>query len=164
MKKLIIMMMLFAPMSIFAQKFGHLDTQSIMQSLPEISKVNGEVEAKAKEYENDLKSMQEELQRKAEEYDKNKSTMNATKQQETEQSLQDMYNRIQQVYQENQQKLQNLQQELMQPIIQKVRTAIENVGKAGGYTYIFETGVPLYIGDASKDLTSEVKAEINKLK
>ena len=79
--------MLCAPMSLFAQKFGHLDSQALLQSLPEATNVQKELEAKGKEYEKQLTDMQAELQRKAEEYDKTKSTMNATKQAETEKSL-----------------------------------------------------------------------------
>ena len=41
---------MLAPMAAFAQKFGHCDTQAILQSLPEISKVNGELEALGKQY------------------------------------------------------------------------------------------------------------------
>lgn len=164
MKKIIIMLMLIAPMAVMAQKFGHVDTQNIMQTLPELAKINGELQAKAQEYENDLKAMQDELQRKAEEFDKAKATMNATTQKETETSLQEMYQKIQQTYAQNQQEMQKLQQEKMQPVYQKVQTAIQNVGKAGQYTYIFETGSALYIGTGSKDVTAEVKAELNKLK
>ncbi|WP_314314591.1 OmpH family outer membrane protein, partial [Hoylesella marshii] len=105
MKKLILMLMLFAPLSIFAQKFGHIDAQSIMQGMPEFIKAKGDIDAQQKQYENDLKLMQDELQRKSEEYDKTKSTMNATKQQETETALQQMYQKIQQTYQDNQQAL-----------------------------------------------------------
>lgn len=79
MKKLILMLMLCAPMTMFAQKFGHLDSQALLQSLPEATSVQQKLEAKGKEYEKQLADMQTELQRKAEEYDKTKSTMNATK-------------------------------------------------------------------------------------
>jgi outer membrane protein len=165
MKKLFLILMLFAPVAIYAQKFGHVDTQAIMSSLPEVSRVNGELEALAKQYENDLQASQTELQRKAEEYDKNKSTMNATKQQETEQSLQDMYARIQQQYQQNQQDLAKAQNDKMQPIIDKVRKAIDAVGKTGGYVYIMEASSVLYINDTiSKDVTAEVKAQLAKMK
>lgn len=166
MKKIIIALVaVFAvALNASAQKFGHVDTQSIMQSLPELTKVNGELQAKAQEYDNELKGMQEELQRKAEDYEKNKATMSATAQQEQEKTLQDMYTKIQQTAQQNQQDMQKLQQEKYQPIQQKVMTAIQNVGKAGQYTYIFEQGAALYVGPSSKDVTSEVKAEINKLK
>ncbi len=164
MKKLILMLMLMAPLATFAQKFGKVNTQTILQAMPEISKINGELEAQAKTYENDLKSMQEELQRQSDAYDKAKSTMNATAQQQKEEELQQLYTKIQQQYQSNQQDMQKLQQEKMQPVITKVRTAIDNVGKAGGYTFIFEEGVAVYTGTTVEDLTSKVQVEVGKIK
>lgn len=166
MKKLVLMLMLCAPLTVFAQKFGHVDAQSVMQSLPEFIKARGELEAQQKQYENDLKAMQDEIQRKSDEYDKTKSTMNATKQQETEANLQQLFQKYQQAAQDNQQALQKAQQEKMQPIITKVMNAIKNVGKAGGYVYIMDVsaGIP-YISDTlSKDVTDDVKTEMNKLK
>ena len=165
MKKLILMLMLFAPLAVSAQKFGHIDTQNIIQSLPDFARANGEIEAIGKQYENELKASQDELQRLAEEYDKNKSTMNETKQRETEDKLNEMYTRIQQQAQQNQQEFQKAQQEKLQPIFDKVRKAIEEVGKAGGYVYIMEKSGILYINESiSKDVTSEVRAQLNKMK
>ena len=164
MKKLFLMLMLFAPLSMFAQKFGHLNAQEVMASMPEFIKARGEIEASAKKYENDLTAMQDELKRKSDEYDKTKSTMNASKQQETEASLQQMYQKIQQTYQDNQQALQKAQQEKMTPITSKLVDAIKAVGKTGGYTYIFEDGVAVYTGTNVDDVTAKVQAEIAKMK
>ena len=50
MKKLFLMLMLCAPMTLFAQKFGHLDSQALLQSLPEATAVQSKLEAKGKEY------------------------------------------------------------------------------------------------------------------
>ena len=160
MKKFILMLMLLAPMAMMAQKFGKVNTQTIMQSMPEVSKANGELEAQQKQYANDLQAMQNELQRKSEEYQKNQSTMNATKQKETETELQNMYNKIQQTYQDNQKALQDKSNELMQPILTKVRNAINAVGQAGGYTYIFEEGAAIFTGANVKDVTAEVQAKL----
>lgn len=160
MKKIILMLMLLAPLAVSAQKFGKVNTQTIMQALPEVSKANGELEAQQKVYENDLKSMQDELQRKNDEYEKGKSTMNATVKQQKETELQNLYQKIQQTYQDNQQNLQKKSQELMQPIVTKVRNAINAVGQAGGYTYIFEDGAAVYAGPTVKDVTSEVQAKL----
>ena len=160
------MLMLLAPMATFAQKFGHVNTQEIMSSMPELIKVRGELEAAAKQYDNDLKAMYEEAQRKYEEYEKNASTMNETKKKETEESLQQMSQKIQQTQQDTQQALNKLQQEKFGPIQQKVVEAIKAVGKAGGYVYIMDmaAGIP-YISDTlSKDVTAEVKAQLNKTK
>lgn len=164
MKKIIMMLMVLAPMAVFAQKFGHVDTQAIISSMPDITRVNGELQAKAQEYENELKAMQDEFQRKVNEYEKAAPTMSETTRKDTEQQLTEMQQKMQAAYQQSQQDLQKLQQEKMQPIQQKIQTAIQNVGKAGNYTYIFEVGAPIYIGNDSKDVTAEVKAEINKLK
>ena len=137
MKKLFLMLMLCAPMTLFAQKFGHLDSQALLQSLPEATAVQSKLEAKGKEYQKQIEDMQAELQRQAEAYDKSKSTMNATKQAETEKNLQDMYNKIQQTAQDNQKAF--------------------NEEKAAGQ--------PLYINEAlSKDITAEVKAQLAKMK
>lgn len=164
MKKLLLMIMLMAPLATFAQKFGKVNTQTIMQAMPELAKINGELEAQTKTYQNDLKSMQDELTRQSDAYEKGKSTMNATAQKQKEQELQTLYQKIQQTYQDNQQALQKKQNELMQPVITKVRNAINAVGRAGGYTYIFEDGVAVYTGTDVVDLTSKVQAELNKTK
>lgn len=166
MKKLVLMLMLCAPTAVFAQKFGHVDSQAVMQSLPEFIKARGDLEAQSKQYENDLKAMQDEIQRKSEEYDRTASTMNETKKQETEKEIQGMIEKYQQALQTNQQAFQKAQQEKLQPIMTKITTAIKNVGKAGGYVYIMDvtSGIP-YISDTlSKDVTAEVKAELGKLK
>ena len=166
MKKIIMVLMLMAPMATFAQKFGHVDAQAIMQAMPEFIKARGDLEAQGKEYENDLKAMQDELQRKSEEYEKTKSTMNATKQQETEASLQQMYMKIQQTTQDYQNQLGKMQQEKIAPIMNKITTAIQNVGKNGGYVYIMDVsaGIPYISQTLSKDVTADVKAEIQKIK
>jgi len=164
MKKFIIALMLFVPVTLFAQKFGHVDTQAIMTTLPEIAKINGELQALAKKHEDQLMAMQNELKRKAEDYDKNKSTMNAMVLQQTENALQEENQKIQQAYTRAQQEMEAKQKEMLEPIYEKVKTAIKNVGKAGQYTYIFEQDAALYVGVGSKDLTNEVKAEIARLK
>ena len=48
MKKLLLLIMLMAPLATFAQKFGKVNTQTIMQALPEIAKINGELQAQQK--------------------------------------------------------------------------------------------------------------------
>lgn len=154
---------MLAPMAAFAQKFGHINSQALLESLPEAIKAQSELEAQGKIFENELKAMQDELQRKAEDYDKNKSTMNATKQAETEQTLQDLYAKIQQAAQDNQQKFNQMQQEKLGPIIEKVRKAVEDVAKAGNYVYIMEqsAGQPIYVNTAiSEDITAKVKAQL----
>ena len=164
MKKLILMLMLCAPMAVFAQKFGKVNTQVVVQSLPDYAKAQGEMAALSKQKENELKSMQDELTRKRQEDDKAKSAMNPTKQKETEEELQGLGAKIQQAYQDAQKELSEKNNALLEPILTKVQNAITAVGKAGGYTSIFEIGTSgvVFFGDNVKDVTEEVKAKIGK--
>lgn len=167
MKKLLLMLLMFAPLTMMAQKFGHVNAQEIIQAMPEFTKAKAEIEALQKQYEADLKGMQDELQKKAEAFEKEQATLPENIKQRRETELQEMYQKIQQTAQDNQQQFNKLQQEKLGPILAKVRTAIENVAKNGGYTYIMEkaAGQPLYINEAlSKDVTAEVKVELNKIK
>ena len=164
MKKFFAMVLLCAPMTLFAQqKFGHINAQEVLTSMPEYSIANGEIEAKAKEFQNQMQEMQAEFQRKAEEYDKAKATMPATKQQETETELQGLYTKLQQAGQDYQQQLEKLRQEKQQPLYTKLMNAIATVGKAGGYVYIMDVNTALYTNDAiSEDVTAKVKSELKK--
>ena len=158
------MLMLCAPMAVFAQKFGKVNTQVVVQSLPDYAKAQGEMAALSKQKENELKSMQDELTRKSQEYDKAKSAMNPTKQKETEEELQGLGAKIQQAYQDAQKELSEKNNALLEPILTKVQNAITAVGKAGRYTSIFEIGTSgvVFFDDNVKDVTEEVKAKIGK--
>ena len=46
---------MFAPMATFAQKFGHVNSQEIIQAMPEFTKARTDIEALAKQYDADLK-------------------------------------------------------------------------------------------------------------
>ena len=145
-----------------AQKFGHVNSQEIIQAMPEFAKARTEIEALTKQYEADLKSMQEELQKKSEAYDKEQATLPANIMQRREQELQDMYQKIQQSYQDNQQALAKEQQDRMQVITTKVLDAIKQVGTAGNYVYIMDltSGIPYISTTLSTDVTSEVKKKL----
>lgn len=147
-----------------AQKFGHVDTQSIIQAMPEFATARTEIESLTKQYDDDLKTMQDELQKKAEAFDKEQASLPDNVKQRRQAELQDLYQRIQQTYQDNNQALAKAQQDKMQAIHAKVLEAIKKVGDAGGYVYIMETGagIPYISTTLSKDVTSEVKANLPK--
>ena len=71
-----------------------------------------------------------------------------------------MYAKVQQAYQDGQQELQKKSQELMAPIQTRIINAIQAVGKAGNFTYIFEEGAAVYTGTNVEDITSKVQAQL----
>ena len=143
-------------------KFGHVNTQEIIQAMPEYNKAKTEIEALTNQYEADLKSMQDELQKKGDAFEKEQATLPDNIKQRRQQELQDMYQKIQQSFQDNQQALAKAQQEKMQAITTKVLDAIKSVGQAGGYVYIMEmgAGIPYISTTLSTDVTAQVKQKL----
>ena len=143
-------------------KFGHVNSQEIMQAMPEFTKAQNDIKALQEQYEADLKSMQDELNKKAEAFDKEQATLPENIKQRRQTELQDMYQKIQQSFQDNQQALQKASSEKMQAITTKVLDAIKAVGQAGGYVYVMEMGggIPYISTTLSTDLTSQVKAKL----
>ena len=144
------------------QKFGHVNAQEVIQAMPEFAKARTEIEALTKQYDADLKSMQDELLKKAEAFEKEQATLPENIKQRRQTELQDMYQKIQQSYQDNQQALGKAQNEKMQAIQTKVLDAIKAVGQAGGYVYIMDIagGVPYISTTLSTDVTAEVKKKL----
>ena len=142
-------------------KFGHVNTQEIMQAMPEVTKVQSEMKQLQEQYTADAKSMEEEIQKKGEAFDKEQASLPDNIKQRRQQELQEMYQKYQQSLQDNQQALQKAYQDKMQPSQQKVMDAITNVGKEGGYIYIMEMGSVYYISSTlSTDVTAQVKAKL----
>ena len=90
MKKLLLMLMMFAPLATFAQKFGHVNAQDIIQIMPDYTKAKTEIDALQAQYEADLKSMQDELQKKGEAFEKEQATLPDNIKQRRQQELQEM--------------------------------------------------------------------------
>ena len=116
-----------------------------------------------KQYQDDLKLMQDELQKKSEEYQKEQANLLPNVRERREQELNDLYTRLQQSYQDNQVALQKAQAEKMNEISEKVLGVVKKLGEAGGYVYIVDTsaGVIPYVSTTlSTDITNEVKKEL----
>ena len=143
-------------------KFGHVNTQEIIQAMPEYNKAKGEIDALQAQYEADLKSMQDELQKKGDAFEKEQATLPENIKNRRQQELQDMYQKIQQSFQDNQQALQKASSEKMQAITTKVLDAIKTVGQNGGYVYIMEmgAGIPYISTTLSTDVTAQVKTQL----
>ena len=143
-------------------KFGHVNTQEIIQAMPEYATAKAEIDKLTSQYEADLKAMQDELQKKADAFDKEQATLPDNIKQRRQTELQEMYQKIQQSYQDNQQALQKASSEKMQAITAKVLDAIKAVGQAGDFVIINEinAGIPYISTTLSTDVTAQVKTKL----
>ena len=163
MKRLVIAIMMIAPLSLNAQKFAHFNSADILPNMKEYVTATEEIQAMAKQYEEDIKLMQEELQKKGDEYQKEQANLLDNVRQRREQELQDLYQRLQQSYQDNQQALEKARQEKMGAINEKVMAAVKKVGEAGGYVYVVDlnTGAIPYVNSQfSTDISDQIKKEV----
>jgi outer membrane protein len=161
MKKLFLALMMLAPVAAFAQKFGHINSQEVMQAMPEATQMRTEMEALQKQYEADEKAMIDEYQKKVEAYQKDEATMPDNMKQRKVQEIQEMEQKITQARQDNAQALQKAYADKLTPIQNKVMEAIKSVGNAGGYVYIMETNsIPFINTTLSTDVTAQVKAKL----
>lgn len=153
MKKLLMMALLLAPVCVFAQKFGHVDSGTIIQLMPEYTQSQNELQTLQKQYEDELSYLRDELTKKNDDYEAQAATLPDNIKQRREQELQDLYNKMQQFYADSQTNLQNMSNEKMAAITSKVLKAIQEVGDEGGYVCIYDSadGMIPYV---SKTLTT----------
>lgn len=142
-------------------KLGHINSSDLMQIMPGREDAQNTLQKEVEELQTTLKNMQNELEQRYNDYMGKKDQMSDLIRQTKERELQDMGNRIQEFQESAQKKLQDREQEVLKPIIDKARKAIEDVAKENNYTYIFDTsvGALLYQQD-SEDILPLVKKKL----
>jgi len=130
-------------------KFGHINSDELIQSMPEYDSATVKLEKFRKELVNALELMQVEFNNKTDVYQKAAKTLSDVVKQTKEQELMDMQKRIQDFQTNAQTQLQNKQSEVFQPIYTKVDKAIKDVGKENGFFYVFDVakGALLYFDE-----------------
>jgi len=165
MKKILIAILMLAPMSVFAQKFAHFNMGNVLPEMAEYKTAMAELQKLTTQYQEELKRLQTEYQTKAEEFQK-LSSDGATAQailQSKAQDLQKMEESIQTFYQASQEDLQKQNSAKMEPVQAKVVAAIKKIGEVGGYVYIVDlsTGAIPFVNEAlSTDVTPQLKSEL----
>lgn len=152
-------LMLLAPLTMSAQKFGHFNSSEIVQLMPEYTTAQNELQTLAKQFEEDEKRMQDELQKKADEFQKEQANLLENVRARREQELNDLYQRVLQSRQDNQQAFQKAQADKLQAISDKVLEAVKKIGEEGGYVYIMDitSGIPFISTKLSTDVSAELK-------
>ena len=138
--------------SLFAQqKFGRINTQEIIVGMPETKEMQTNMEAYAKDLQDNLESMTVEYNQKLQEFQKNFNTLSESVRQLKENDLNALIQRRNEFEQAAQQDFQKRQNELLAPIIEKAKNAIDKVAAAGGYLAVFDTstGSLAYFDEAS---------------
>lgn len=158
----LIAIILFSAGAVSAQtlKFAHIDSQALIEAMPETVAARKSIEEQTSGLEKQLGDLQKEFQTKLTDYTQKMDSLADLVKQAKEEDLQNLQQRIQTFNSNAQQKLQQKQAELMQPIFDKAKKAIEEVAKAQGVIYVFDSQNVLYKSSASIDLLPLVKAKL----
>lgn len=142
-------------------KVAHINTQELVESMPDMKSAKSELEKLAKTYETDIQAMATELQNKITQYDAESSSKTDEENGKRLQEVQSMEQSIRQYQAQAQQDLQKKELDLLRPITDKAKNAILKVGNAQGFDYVLDSsqgqGVIMANG---KDLLADVKAEL----
>lgn len=149
-------------------KFGHTDSQKILQQMPELKDAQKKLQAEQKKIEERLLSMRTEYQNKVQAYMENEQLAaespekwDALTKADKEAEITSLEERITKYQTNAEQSLITKQEELYQPILKKIKDAIKDVAEEGNYIYIFDVNALLYYSETkSTDVTPMVKKKL----
>ena len=148
-----------------AQKIGYVDSGSLLTMMPKVKEAESNLETLGKQLQAKGQKMMQDFQVKYQDLERRAQAGDiAPKDQEAQVAmLKEEENKILQYEQEMQSQLAAKRDELLAPILEEVRNAIQTVAKENGYTYIFDgspgVGVLLY-ADETTNVTALVKAKL----
>jgi outer membrane protein len=168
MKKIIIIsIFLLTVSSSFAQlKIGYIDSDAIMDNLPDVQDARQKLDALIQEWQSELTKLESDWKTKYDDYEKRKLIMTDQLRSETEASLVQLETQIAQ-YREKKfgtnGELFQKQDELMKPVQNKIFVALKELAEKEDYDYVFDRSGDIMILFAKEkyDLTSQV---LEKLK
>ena len=142
-------------------KIGYINTNQLMELLPEMKTLQVQMQAYQKTFSDQLATMSSELQSKGQDYESKRSTMTDAARTAAESELQDMQTRISSFQSNAQKQIEAKSNELLKPLTDKVRTAIQEVAAAKGYAYVLDSSTTeLIVSPAGDDLMAPVKVKL----
>jgi len=143
-------------------KIAHIDTQALVESMPQMKEADKELDKISKTYETELRNLASTFEAKRNRYENEADSKTEEENMARAQELQDMQNNIQEYSQVARRELEQKQQDIFQPLLERAKKAIEKVGKAQGFDYVLDStlgsGVIMAEG---KDLLLDVQKELN---
>lgn len=162
-KKLsITVLFLFTVLTVAAQsKVAHINSQALISEMPEVKEAQAQLEKLQKTYSVEIEASMKEYQTKLQTYSADAQNNTEVTNQARQKELAGMEQNIQQYQQTASQDIQKKQADLLKPLIDKAKAAIQKVAKAQGFDYVIDAteGGSLILADG-KDLMEEVKVEL----
>lgn len=143
-------------------KVAHINSQSLVEAMPTYKNAMSELEKLQKSYDTEIQAMGAELQKTMERYNREAETQTDEENARRMQEVQDTRSNIVKYQQSAMKQLQGKEQELIKPIIEKARLAIQKVARAKGYEFVLDStpGAAGVIMADGYDLMPDAKASL----
>ena len=162
-KSLFVALLMALPMTFtYAQsKVAHIDTQKLIGEMPEVIAAQKQLEQLEKTYTSEIENTYKEFQTKAQSYSADAANQTDVTNQARQKELETMQQNINQYRETAAQDLQKKQVEMMRPLYDKARAAIEKVAAEQGFDYVLDASAGgSVIMAKGKDLMADVKSEL----
>jgi len=157
----VVMFLGFSMVSTAQVKLGHINSEALISLMPESTKINTELQALGKTFDDEFKTMYTEFESKGKKYEAEAASKSDAINKSRAKEMQDMQARMQQYQQNAQQELQKKRFDLLQPILEKAQKAIDEVAKEKGLDYIFDASKgQLLFAKESLDILPAVKVKL----
>ena len=157
-KYVVVACIMIAGMGLKAQKLGHVNSQVIMQELPDYESARKDLESFNSDLTKELEMYQKLIVEFAQDYEQNKNGMSEDTKKRKESDLMERQQNYEKKAYEAQTSLQQKEQELLQQIMIKVNTAVKEVAEKEGYDYVYEVTTLLYAG--GEDISDKVRKKL----
>lgn len=143
-----------------AVKIGVVDLQKIIQTSPQIQKIQQGLEQRFRPRRDNLMATEKDLKAKIESFKKDSVVMNVTQRKDKEREIVAMQQKFELEGQKYQQELSSAHNEAMEDFYSKVRSAISVVAKKDSYSLILQKDAVPFSAEMM-DVTKQVVAEIH---
>ncbi len=142
-------------------RVAHSATRELVETMPAYKDAMSQLQKLEKTYDAEIKDMLTEAQNTMQRYQSEAETVTEEENAKRASELQATERRIQEHSQRARQELQKKENDLIRPVIEKAREAIQKVAREQGFDYVLDstTGTGVILADG-KDLMADVKAEL----
>lgn len=160
-KKSLVVAFALITTSVFAQKFGYVDSNELMLNMPERKKAEADLQAYAQQLQQQLQAMSAEFEAKVADYQQKESSYIESVKKAKLKEITDLETRIKEFQMTAQDDLKNKEEELLKPMVEKIKKTIADFAKENKYSYIFDSaaGTLLYMPE-SDNLGPQIKKKL----
>lgn len=149
-----------------APKFAYIDSRIVMQRAPGAAEAQAAFQKEREAMAGSAQRLSDSLKSAFDAYSKTSATLTPAQREEREKSFRDKQIEFDQRVGQMEQQMQQRQFELLQPIMNQIRSVLDAIRAEEGYTFIFDVGAEggvIVAADKNLDITERVIARLKPI-